>query len=86
MEWVSPNLPKQLIKRSNKMKTFTYKMGSDKKNWLIVVKSNQHGYYAEPFYLLTEGEILFNFKTEAEAKNFVDKLNAIADTAEHQNK
>jgi len=69
-----------------KMKTFTYEMGSDKKNWLIVVKSDEHGYYAEPFYLLTRREALFNFKTEAEAKNFVERLNAIADTVEHQNK
>jgi len=68
------------------MRTFTYKRGSYKDSWLIVVKSDEHGYYAEPFYLLTRREKLFNFETEAEAKNFVEKLNAIADTAEHQNK
>ena len=70
----------------NKMRTFTYTNGGNRDSWLIVVKSDEHGYYAEPFFLLTRREALFDFKTEAEAKNFVEKLNAIADTAEHQNK
>ena len=68
------------------MKTFRYEMGSNKSNWLIVVKSHEHGYYAETFYLLTSREELFNFETETEAKNFCEKLNAIANTVKHQNK
>ena len=61
-------------------KTFKVKMGSDEDNWLITIN-----HYTNEEYL-TENGVLINFRTEAEAKIFVKKLNDIVNSTNHNNR
>ena len=62
--------------------TFKYEQGSSESNWLIYT-GRQNG---DKFYLMTPSIAFFNFETEAEAKNFCNQLNKIADNVSHTNK
>mgnify|MGYP003681108083 FL=1 len=61
-------------------KTFKVMMGSDEDNWLITIN-----HYTNEEYL-TENGSLINFRTEAEAKIFVKKLNDIVNSTNHNNR
>lgn len=63
-----------------KFETFKVFMGSDERNWLITVNHHMTEEY------LHEKGSLINFETEAEAKSFVEKLNAIVDSTNHKNR
>ncbi len=61
-------------------KTFKVMIGSDEDNWLITIN-----HYTNEEYL-TENGSLINFRTEAEAKIFVKKLNDIVNSTNHNNR
>ena len=63
-----------------KFETFKVKMGSDKDNWLITINHDTNEQY------LHENGSFINFRTEAEAKSFVEKLNAVVDSTKHKNR
>jgi hypothetical protein len=62
--------------------TFKYELGGETGgNYLIY-----SGKGGDKFYLMTPSIAFFNFKKEADALAFCNKLNAIADKAQHTNK